>query len=84
MELELAEQTSLLALGIGARLDNHLRLIQEQCSEQEFSEYRASIGTVMGELLTGLMQPIYDQHPTLRPEQLGGSYVVDLEALIPN
>ncbi|MBU2713179.1 hypothetical protein [Zooshikella harenae] len=77
MDRELAEKTSLLALKIGADMDRNLALIKEACSEEEFKAYQLATGKVMGELLIGFMNPIYKQHPSLKPKEMGGEYEVD-------
>ncbi|WP_444916852.1 hypothetical protein [Microbulbifer sp. JMSA003] len=77
MDRKLAEKTSLLALKIGAAMDNNLALIKDGCSEQEFKNYQQATGKVMGELLTSFMNPIYEQHPSLKPKEMGGEYEVD-------
>lgn len=77
MDRDLAEKTSLLALKIGAEMDTNLALIKEACSEEEFKAYQQATGKVMTELLLGFMNPIYECHPSLKPKEMGGEYVVD-------
>lgn len=76
MNRVMAERTSLLALKIGSELDEHLAQIKAECSIAEFEQYRLATGKVMGELLFGMMNPIYREHPDLKPKELGGPYDV--------
>ena len=77
MDIKLAEETSLLALQLSGKLDRHLGRIQAECSEDDFRKFRKGIGYVLGYLYTEVMDPIYREHPQLRPQQLGGPYTVD-------
>ncbi|WP_444893707.1 hypothetical protein ACJJIE_04575 [Microbulbifer sp. TRSA001] len=77
MDIKLAEKTSLLALKLGAQIDSNLALIKTACSEEEFKAYQRATGRVMTELLVGFMNPIYEQHPSLKPKEMGGEYEVD-------
>jgi hypothetical protein len=66
----IAEQISQLMIDIGARLDSSVILVQSQCSAEEFAVYRRAVGTIMGEMLLEVMNPLYAQHPDLRPSEL--------------
>jgi hypothetical protein len=76
MNSEIAEKTSLLALKIGADLNQHLVDIQETCSETEFTQYQQATGKVLGEILVGFLNPIYQEQPSLKPQEMGGEYEV--------
>jgi len=76
MDRTLAEQTSLLMLKVSAQLDAQLATLKAQCSDEEFQQYRRGFGYVLGYMLTEIMNPIYLEHPDLKPEQLGGTYRV--------
>ncbi len=76
MNRTLAEETSLLMLRLSAKLDAQLSRIRSQCSDEEFQRYRRGFGYIMGYMLIEVMNPIYAEHPDLKPEQLGGPYRV--------
>ena len=76
MDQALAEQTSLLMLRLSAELNSQLLKIKGECSDEEFQRYRRGFGYIMGYMLTEVMNPIYAEHPDLKPEQLGGPYRV--------
>ena len=78
MDRALAEETSLLMLRLTSTLNEQLRRIQTECSDEEFKRYRLGFGYIMGYMLTEVLNPIYAEHPELKPEQLGGSYRVSL------
>lgn len=69
-EKEAASQVSALMLEFGAKLDKSLELVQERCSNEEFEAYRNVVGILLTEMLTGVMNPLYAQHPDLKPKEL--------------
>ena len=75
MNEQLAEETSLLLLGINAALDRHLGKLQPQVPPDEFNALRLSFAHVMVGLLD-IVNPLYKQHPSLKPSQMGGPYRV--------
>lgn len=67
---EVAEKISLLMLEFGSRIDESLVVVRQQCGDDEFNNYRKAVGKVMGEMLIGIMNPIYKEHPDLKPKEL--------------
>ena len=67
---EIAAQISALMLEYGAKLDASVALVRDHCSENELKEYRRAVGEVMGTMLLEIMNPLYRQHPELKPAQL--------------
>lgn len=70
MRKDVAAKISSLMLTYGAKLDETVELVQGNCSEEEFKQYRSAVGKVMGFMLTEIMNPIYSEHPELKPTQL--------------
>jgi hypothetical protein len=70
MKREIAETISKLMLDYGAKLDDSVRLVMESCPEEELRVYRLAVGRIMGEMLLEIMNPLYHEHPDLRPEGL--------------
>lgn len=66
----IAEKISDLALRFGKELDQSVALVEDECSDGEFIEYRNAVGKVMAELLTEIMNPIYRLHPKIKPDEL--------------
>jgi hypothetical protein len=75
MNEQLSEETSLLVIGINSSLDRHLTKLQSQLSPEQFNSARADFAQVMAGLLN-IVDPIYRQHPHLKPIQLGGPYSI--------
>jgi hypothetical protein len=75
MNLQLSEETSLLALGLNAALDQHLLKLQTHLPKDEFDAVRLRFGYAMAGLLD-IVNPIYKEHPSLLPVQMDGTYVV--------
>ncbi|GGZ96692.1 hypothetical protein GCM10008090_01160 [Arenicella chitinivorans] len=76
MDRELAEETSLLAMRISSTLDKQLKKIMDNSSKEDFEQMRKGVGFVMGYLYTDIMEPLWNQHPDLRPKEMDGSYEV--------
>jgi hypothetical protein len=64
-----ASEVSKLMLDYGAKLDASLLTVKDRCSPEEFAAYRKAMGKILGEMLD-VMNPIYAQHPDLKPHQL--------------
>ncbi len=65
-----AMKISELMLDIGERLDASILMVMENGSPQEFNEYRAIVGRLMGAILLEILNPLYSQHPSLKPPEL--------------
>lgn len=59
-----------LALKIGKELDNSIVSIQQALSDEELKNYKLAVGKVMGDLFFEIMQPIYELHPEMVPDEL--------------
>lgn len=70
MKKELAEKINALMIEYGARLDDSVRLVMDSSSPEEFERYRAAVAQIMGTMLVDIMNPIYREHPELKPPEL--------------
>ncbi len=70
MKRDIAETINNLMLEYGAKLDESVRFVMENCSKDEFDRYRSAVGQMMGTMLLDVMNPIYREHPDLKPPQL--------------
>lgn len=70
MKRDIAETINNLMLEYGAKLDESVRLVMENCGKDEFDRYRSAVGQMMGTMLLDVMNPIYREHPDLKPPQL--------------
>ncbi len=66
----IARQISELMLDFGARLDQSVKMVEDNCTPEEFAVYRRSVGAIMAEMLLGVMNPLYADHPALKPPEL--------------
>ena len=73
MNIEAAEATSILLCKLNAALDAQLATIQRHCDEAEYKQQRRLFGQVMAATFD-ILNPIYAEHPGLKPKQLGGGY----------
>lgn len=67
---KIAKQVSELMLEYGKKLDLSVKLVLENCSKQELFDYRRAVGKIMGNMLTGIMNPLYATQPDLKPKEL--------------
>jgi len=68
MNKEIAREVSQLMLEYFGKLNTSLKLVQENCSKQEFDNYRKAIAKLMGDMTAEIMIPIFKEHPDLEPE----------------
>ena len=70
MDKAIAKRVSALMLEYGAKLDESISLVMAHCNEEEFKRYRQSVGHILGYMLLEIMNPLYDEHPDLKPPEL--------------
>jgi len=70
MNRTVARHISDLMLEFGRRLDESVEIMQESCEKDELDGYRRAIGQIMGTMLLEIMNPLYAQHPELKPHEL--------------
>jgi hypothetical protein len=67
---KLAKRMLDLMDAISGQVNESIREVQQQCTEEEFQAYRRGAGRVMGYAYTDVMTPIYQEHPDLKPAGL--------------
>jgi hypothetical protein len=65
-----AKQVSDLMVEFSQRINDSILLVQDNCSEEEFLAYRRTAGQVLGKIYLDIMTPLYQVHPSLKPEGL--------------
>jgi hypothetical protein len=70
MKKETAKQINQVMLEHSQELDESVRLVLETCTTEEFEAYRDAVGQIMGTMLLDIMNPIYLEHPELKPSDL--------------
>ena len=66
----IAQQVSDLMIEFGGRLNESIIAVQEQCSPEEFKAYRLAVAKIMAAMLLEVMNPLYAQHPSIKPPEL--------------
>lgn len=67
---DVAKEISNLMLDFGAKLDASVILVQQKCGPEEFERYKKVIALIMAEMLLEVMNPLYAEHPDLKPKEL--------------
>lgn len=66
-DARIAKEVSDLMIEFSGRLDGSTAAVREQCSPEEFAAYRRAVGRIMGEMLLEVLNPLYAEHPSLKP-----------------
>jgi hypothetical protein len=67
----LASEVSERILEINRLLNDLARVVVERAPGEEARRFKHAVGTVSGELLLAIANPLYRQHPALKPPGLG-------------
>lgn len=70
MKKETAKQVGDLMINIQSKLNESIIVVQNNCSDEEFKQYRKTVAYIMGDIITDIMNPIYKEYPDLLPEQM--------------
>lgn len=65
-----AKYVSDLMLNINGELIESIKNVEKDCSQDEFTIYRRRVGTLVNSIFEQVLEPIYDKHPTLKPQEL--------------
>jgi hypothetical protein len=77
MDIKVAETLSLLMMRINSNLNDSVALVRDACSAEDLQWYRREAGKVMGALCLDIEERIWAEHPSLRPREMDGDYLVD-------
>ncbi|MBT2117055.1 hypothetical protein KK141_10025 [Dyella sp. LX-66] len=72
-----AERLNVVFLQIVSRRDETAAFVQEKGDKAEWHLYRKAVGSAMAGVFE-LAEGLWARFPDLKPEQLGGTYQVDL------
>ena len=67
---DIAREINELMLEYSKKIDTTIAQVQSSCSNEEFEKYRKASGVVLGNILLEIMNPIYKEHPDLKPKEL--------------
>lgn len=65
---ELAKQISDLMQDVFVRLDESVTAVRQACPPDEADAYSKAVGRVVGPIVMDVMEPLYDKHPVLKPD----------------
>lgn len=52
---------------IGDRLNESVVVVTKECSPEEAARYRRAVASIMAEVLFSVLNPLYSEHPSLKP-----------------
>jgi hypothetical protein len=67
---ETAKYLSELLLDINGRLIESIHKVEEVCSVDESAIYKRRTGKLINAIFETLLEPIYSEHPALKPPEL--------------
>jgi hypothetical protein len=67
MKRKVAENISQLMLEFSERLNESILLVQDEGNLEDTLYYKKVIAKIMGEMLIEILNPIYSEHPDLKP-----------------
>jgi hypothetical protein len=70
MNIDLATEICTEMLDIGARLNEKLRSIRDNCPDEEFRKYRMGFANAKASIFLEVLEPIFKEHPSLEPAYL--------------
>lgn len=65
-----AREVSDLMIEVSLCLDGSIVTVKEQCPVEDFETYRRAVGSVLAEMLLKVLNPLYAEHPSLKPPEL--------------
>jgi len=66
----LSEDINRRLLEISRQMNESVAVAQDQCSDEEFNEFRLQIGMLMGNLYADILRPLWHEHPDLKPPEM--------------
>lgn len=70
MKKAIAQSIVDLVFDYGGKLNDSMLLVRESATEQEFGDYRRAVGNVLASAFENILDPIFAEHPDLKPDQL--------------
>jgi hypothetical protein len=62
-----AKRISDLMLDISGQLDESVTTVMKTCPTDEFENYRRTVAKILGQVLLNVLNPLYAEHPALKP-----------------
>jgi hypothetical protein len=67
---ETAKRILQVFLSINDQMDDAIRSVEDRTSAEEFKAFKRGVGHVMYEVFEQIVEPICEQHPSLRPPEM--------------
>lgn len=64
---DIARQIGDSMFEIVGQIEASIKVVEQSCSAQELLAYKRAVGKVIYELYESLLEPLYKEHPNLRP-----------------
>ncbi len=65
-----AKVVSDMVIRVSQDLNSSLIEMSDKLSDEEIKNYKLAVGKVLGHILIDIMNPLYDEHPELKPKGL--------------
>lgn len=70
MERETAKSVLALMFDYGGKLNDAMLMVRESSDQEEFAHYRRAFGNVLDSAFEQIINPILEEYPDLKPDQL--------------
>ena len=70
MNQTVAREISTLMLETTEKLDESVRRMRGQLPPAEFGTYGRAVGTILADIIMEVLDPLYAEHPDLKPPEL--------------
>ena len=70
MKRETAQSVLALMFDYGGKLNDAMLKVRETSDQEEFARYRRAFGNVLESAFEQIINPILEEHPDLKPDQL--------------
>lgn len=77
MKQSTAEKINVLMLQLAAKMDDSIAFVRDIETKEDSDAYRDAVSKVMASLYLDVLEKIWTEHPSLRPAQMDGPYVID-------
>jgi hypothetical protein len=67
---DIARYVSDLLLDVNGRLIESIEKVEQNCSADELVLYRRRVGKLVNAVFEAILEPIYREHPDLKPPEL--------------
>ena len=64
-----AKRVSELMYDFQLKIQESLEAVKRACPPEEYATYKEAIGKVASRIVFDVLEPLYDQHPNLKPPE---------------